>query len=76
MVIKDTAADIDPPLHTASGSVFGAGPTLIIDFPSLLPLTLAPGLYVYSVRRTNAGFDWQLAHGDFTILDSAHKDTA
>jgi len=76
LVIKDSAADIDPPLHSAVGVVYGSAPTLVIDFPTLLPLTLAPGTYVYSVRRTNVGYDWQLAHAALTILDSAHKDEA
>lgn len=76
LVIKDSAADLDPPLHEASGVVYGAAPTLTIDVPTLLPLTLAPGTYVYSFRREDAGYDWQLAHGIMTIVDSAHKDTA
>ena len=74
MVIKAAADDPDPPLHTAAGVVFGTAPTLTIDVPTLLPLTLEPGAYVYSLRRTNAGFDWQLAHAALTILDSASKD--
>ena len=41
-VIKAGAEDADPPLHTAAGVVFGAPPTLIIDVPTLLPLTLDP----------------------------------
>ncbi len=73
-VIKDTAAAVDPPLHTASGAVIGGSPSLIIEVATLLPLTLHPGTYVYGLRRTNSGFDWQLAHGVCTILDSANKD--
>jgi hypothetical protein len=71
LVIKDTAADDDPPLHTAAGSVTG---TLTIDVVTQLPITLAPGSYVYSLRRTNVGNDWQLAHGPLIVIDSAHKD--
>ena len=75
-VIKDTAADVDPPLHSASGSIVGGPPTLIVDVSTTLPLTLAPGTYVYSLRRTGVGTDWQLAHGVLEVVDSAHKDAA
>lgn len=75
-VIKETAADVDPPLHSAAGSVFGSAPTLTIDVSTQLPLSIAPGTYVYSLRRTNSGFDWQLAHGTLIVVDSAHKDVA
>lgn len=75
-VIKDTAADPDPPLHSAAGTVIGSPPTLVLEVSTQLPLTLAPGTYVYGLRRTNTGFDWQLAHGALTIVDSANKDTA
>lgn len=75
-VIKETAAELDPALLTASGSVVGSPPTLIIDVVTQIPLTILPGIYVYSLRRTNVGSDWQLAHGVLTIVDSAHKDPA
>jgi hypothetical protein len=74
-VIKDSAADVDPALHEAPASVVGGSPTLILDVATDLPLTLAPGVYVYSLRRTDPGSDWQLAQGVLNIIDSAHKDT-
>lgn len=74
--IKVGPEDVDPPLHSAAGVVFGSAPTLIIDVPTNLPLTLAPGSYFYGLRRTNVGFSWQIAHAQLTILDSVNEDTA
>jgi hypothetical protein len=74
-VIKETAADRDPPLHTADATVIGLAPTLILEVATQLPTTLVPGSYIYSLRRTNVGYDWQLAQGVLTVLDSASKDT-
>lgn len=74
-VIKDTAADNDPALHgPVTATIIGGPPTLVYDIVTTLPLTLAPGTYVYSCRRTGSGTDWQLAHAPLTIVDSAHKD--
>jgi hypothetical protein len=73
-VIKDTPAEVDPPLVSASAAVIGGSPSLVLEVATLLPLTLHPGTYVYSLRRTNVGFVWQLAQGTLTILDSASKD--
>ena len=72
--IKESAAAPDPPLHSASATVIGSSPTLILEVATKLPLTLAPGAYVYGLRRTNSGFDWQLAQGVLTVIDSVNKD--
>ncbi len=72
--IKDSPAAADPALHSASATVIGSAPTLILEVATLLPLTLHPGTYSYGLRRTNAGSDWQLAQGVLTILDSVNKD--
>lgn len=73
--IKQAADDPDPALHSAVGTVIGVAPTLIFDVDTTLPLSLIPGTYVYSIRRDDAGYDWQLAQAAFVVLDSAHKDT-
>ena len=73
LVIKETAAETTV-LHSAAGIVENATDPITFRVPTKLPLTLAPGQYVYSFRRDDSGFDWQLAHGTFTVLDSAHKD--
>jgi len=73
-VIKASAADDDPALQTAAGVISGGPPTLDFTVPFQIDVALAPGAYVYSIRRTDAGFEWQLAHGSFTIVDSAGVD--
>ena len=72
-VIKVDAAAADPPLHSASAVIVGTSPTLVFDVSTNLPLSLIPGTYIYSVRRNDAGFDWQLAQAPITIVDSAHR---
>lgn len=70
MVIKLTAASVNPAL-------LGPITASIVDtthFGIDTKIDLAPGVYVYSVRRIDSGFDWQLAHGALTVLDSASKD--
>lgn len=76
-VIKNTAADADPPLHgPVSATIIGSAPSLILEVSTTLPTSLAPGTYVYSLRRTGSGTDWQLAQGALTVVDSAHKQTS
>lgn len=70
LVIKATAAAADPAL---------IGPVTASIEDTLDCLTefnadLDPGSYVYSLRRVDAGFSWQLAHGALTVADSASID--
>lgn len=70
-VIKASAADDDPAIQTAAGVVNGL---LTFTVPFQLDVSITPGTYVYSIRRTDPGFEWQLAHGSFTVVDSAGVD--
>lgn len=70
LVIKAAAAALDPPLIgpitlSIASTVAAVAATQIV---------LAAGSYVYSVRRTDSGFSWQLAQGALTVLDSASID--
>lgn len=70
LVVKETAAENDPALvGPATATVTGAL-TLNVEFNA----DLDPGEYVYSLRRVDSGFSWQLAHGALTVIDSAHVD--
>lgn len=70
LVIKQTAAALDPALvGPITASIGGA-----LTFTCAFNVDLAPGTYVYSVRRVDVGFNWQLAHGTVTVLDSASID--
>lgn len=72
LVIKASAAAADPALIEASDV------TITIDdathFTAEFNVDLDPGSYVYSARRKDAGFDWQLAQGALTVVDSASID--
>jgi hypothetical protein len=76
-VIKNTAADADPPLHgPVTATMIGPGTDRVLEVSTTLPTSLAPGTYVYSLRRTGVGTDWQLAQAALTVVDSAHKQTS
>lgn len=71
LVIKATAAAADPPLiGPTTASITGTLTCLIED-----NIDVDPGTYVYSLRRVDTGFSWQLAHGVLTVTDSASIDT-
>lgn len=70
LVVKATAATADPALlGPITASITGALTCLVST-----QVTLDPGAYVYSLRRTDAGTSWQLAQGTLTVEDSAHYD--
>jgi len=73
LVIKTTAAALDPPLlGPFTCSIIGGPPTLV--YRASFRVVVAPGTYVVSVRRTDAGFSWQTHHGSLTVVDSASID--
>ena len=70
LVVKLTAAAPNPPLIGPITCVS----TDTLEFKAEFNVDLDPGTYVYSVRRIDAGFSWQLAQGTLTVLDSASID--
>jgi hypothetical protein len=69
--IKALASDPDPALVSATASITGAL-TCRVTFN----MDLAPGSYVYGLRRTDTGFSWELATASVTVLDTPSVDTA
>lgn len=70
LVIKQTAAALDPPLiGPVTCAITGT-----LTFKASLNVDLAPGNYVYSVRRVDPGFSWQLAQAALAVADSASID--
>jgi hypothetical protein len=63
--IKASAADGDPALITQTCSITGT-----LTFRAAFNIALAPGPYVYGVRRTNVGFAWELATAPVIVLDT------
>lgn len=70
LVVKLLASSVNPPLL----GPFTCTITGTLTFSAAFNVALAPGVYVYSVRRTDSGFSWQLAQGTLTVLDSATID--
>ncbi len=70
LVVKETAAEPDPPLVGPISCSVNGTLTFLAEFNA----DLDPGAYVYSVRRVDAGFSWQLAQAALTVLDSASID--
>ena len=70
LVIKLTAASVNPPLIGPVTLSITGTLTCLASFN----VALDPGTYVYSVRRIDAGFSWQLAHGALTVVNSAYID--
>lgn len=70
LVIKQTPASLNPPLL----GPFTCSITGTLTFAAAFNVAIAPGVYVYSIRRTDAGFSWQLAQGTLTVTDSASID--
>ena len=61
---------------TASSPTTAIGPIVCTindstHFTFATNIALSPGTYVYSMRRIDAGFSWQLAQGELTVVDSA-----
>lgn len=67
--IKAEADDPDPPLLTDACSVTGT-----LTFQAAFNMNIAPGTYVYGVRRTDSGFSWELATAMVTVLDTPSVD--
>jgi hypothetical protein len=67
--IKAENDDADPPLLTDTCSVTGT-----LTFRAELNINIAPGTYVYGVRRTDSGFSWELATSTLTVLDTPSVD--
>ena len=70
LVVKETAAELDPPLLGPVTCSTPGGTMAVAEFY----LDLAPGKYVYSVRRVDEGSRTQLAQAALTVLDSASVD--
>ena len=66
------SADDITPLQSVVCAIVGSSPTLEFDAIMKLNSSLIPGKYKYGIRRTDAGNDWQLAQGDFEVLNSVN----
>ena len=70
LVVKATAVATNPALlGPITATITG---TLTCRIAT--QITVDPGSYVYSLRRTDLGTAWQLAQGTLTVVDSAHID--
>lgn len=68
--VKEKPARIYPTLlGPVTASVTGA-----LTCQVSTQITLPVGTYSYSLRRTDAGTEWQLAQGTLTVIDSIHVD--
>jgi hypothetical protein len=72
LVIKETAADLDPPLiGPVTCSISSASSPM--KFLAQVAVDLDPGTYVVSIRRATVK-TWQFVHAPLTVTDSASED--